>query len=106
MEANEGSAGPTTGSSSSPPPTVDIQLPLPPPKLRDKVVSGGVPKDGIPSIDQPQFEPAEKAASRLASNAIIFGVVRNGVAKAYPQNILVHHEICNDVIDARLGKIV
>lgn len=30
---------------------------------------------------------------------LVFGVVRNGVAKAYPQRLLVYHEIVNDTID-------
>jgi len=64
--------------------------------LRGNVLSGGPPKDGIPSIDEPQFQPADDAD--LADGAPVFGLVRNGVVRAYPQYILVHHEIVNDVV--------
>jgi hypothetical protein len=61
-----------------------------------QVVSGGVPKDGIPSIDEPAFQPAGEAA--LDEGAPVFGLVRGGDARAYPQRILVHHEIVNDTV--------
>ncbi len=64
--------------------------------LIENITSGGVPKDGIPSIDDPQFQPAGEAS--LADGAPVFGVVRDGEAKAYPQYILVHHEIVNDTV--------
>lgn len=65
--------------------------------LRNGVVSGGVPKDGIPSIDTPTFAGATEVD--LSNGDPVFGVVRNGAVKAYPQYILVHHEIVNDTID-------
>lgn len=58
------------------------------------IMSGGVPKDGIPSIDEPKFTGASDAP--LDPSDPVFGAVRDGVAKAYPQKILVHHEIVND----------
>ncbi len=92
--------GSSSGSSAgSGPPLADHTLPLPmaAADLRDQVVSGGPPKDGIPSIDDPSFVSA--ADAQLADNDIVFGITAGDVAKAYPQNILVWHEICNDVID-------
>jgi hypothetical protein len=65
--------------------------------LADAIVSGGVPKDGIPSIDNPVFITADEA--RLGEDDVVFGVANNGTAKAYPQDILVHHEIVNDQIN-------
>ena len=59
-------------------------------------LSGGVGVDGIPSIDEPQFESPTEAT--LDPEEPVFGVVRNGEAKAYPQFILVWHEIVNDTI--------
>lgn len=59
-------------------------------------VSGGVRPDGIPSIDDPKFEPISEAYLDPATP--VFGVVRNGEAKAYPQFVLVWHEIVNDII--------
>ena len=62
----------------------------------DNAVSGGVSKDGIPSIDQPQFADADDGDRRLADGDPVFGVVLDGQARAYPQYILVRHEIVND----------
>lgn len=80
-------------------PTANERLPLPisPAELREEARSGGPSKDGIPSIDDPSFvDPGE--ADFVASGDPVFGVVRNGVAKAYPQMILAQHEIVNDVL--------
>ncbi|MEE9592058.1 MAG: DUF3179 domain-containing protein [Thermoplasmata archaeon] len=60
----------------------------------------GVPKDGIPSIDLPRFVPAEEASSFVADNHIVFGFAADGGARAYPQRILVWHEIVNDAFGA------
>ncbi|MGQ4556135.1 DUF3179 domain-containing (seleno)protein [Halobellus sp. GM3] len=83
------------------PPTRSDRLPLPadPPSLRDQSVSGGPPKDGIPSIDDPRFVPPDVAAERLDPGDPVFGLATGAETKAYPQSILVHHEICNDVVD-------
>ncbi|WP_439025704.1 DUF3179 domain-containing protein [Haloarchaeobius sp. DT45] len=64
--------------------------------LNDWVRSGGPPKDGIPSIDEPKFEAASKVGSRIRPGDPVFGVELNGETKAYPQYILVWHEIVND----------
>ena len=64
--------------------------------LEENIVSGGVRKDGIPAIDDPTF--ADTPPEILAPDDPVFGVVRDGEAKAYPQYILVYHEIVNDVI--------
>lgn len=60
------------------------------------IKSGGPPKDGIPPIDNPQYTSAEEAEQWLAEDAVVFGVDYNGVVKAYPQIILVWHEIVNE----------
>ena len=62
--------------------------------LRSARTDGGPGVDGIPSIDDPQFSSAD--AAELADDEPVFGVVRNGAAKAYPQSVLVGHEIVND----------
>jgi len=56
--------------------------------------SGGPPPYGIPSIDDPVFIPASQA--RLDPDDMIIGFAHGGQARAYPQRILVHHEIVND----------
>ncbi len=90
-----GSADPGNG---PPPPTADRDLLVPYEfgRLRDSITDGGPGKDGIPSIDDPTFEAA--ADSGLEDSAVVFGVERNGQAKAYPQYIVVFHEIVNDVV--------
>jgi len=62
----------------------------------DFMISGGPPPDGIPAIDDPQFIDASSA--RLAPGDIVIGFHHNGEAHAYPQLILVQHEIVNDVV--------
>jgi hypothetical protein len=61
----------------------------------DQIRHGGVPRDGIPSIDNPKFIDAADA-DFLRGKDRILGVFRNGVAKAYPIKILDYHEIVND----------
>ncbi len=63
----------------------------------EKIVSGGPPKDGIPSIDDPKFVRAADA-SFMQDGDIVIGLSHGGVTKAYPLKILVWHEIVNDEI--------
>ncbi|EMA10353.1 Protein of unknown function [Haloarcula vallismortis] len=103
-----GNDGSTAGSSTastvtdrndgSKPPTADSRLHLDYEieTLEENIVSGGVRKDGIPAIDDPTF--ADTPPEGLAPDDPVFGVARDGEAKAYPQYILVHHEIVNDTI--------
>jgi hypothetical protein len=83
------------------PPTADTRLTLPmdPSAIESEAVSGGPPKDGIPSIDDPSFVSADAVADRFEPGDPVFGLERGGEVKAYPQKILVLHEICNDVVD-------
>jgi len=61
----------------------------------NKILSGGPPRDGIPSIDKPKFIVAKKA-SFLKPHDRVIGVEINGRARAYPIRILNWHEIVND----------
>lgn len=63
----------------------------------DEIVSGGPPRDGIPSIDLPKFVPV-KDVDYLKDDDIVIGLERGGIARAYPTRILTWHEIVNDVI--------
>jgi hypothetical protein len=56
---------------------------------------GGVPKDGIPSINIPHYVSREEAESFLDDADIVFGVNYQGELLAFPQHILVWHEIVN-----------
>ncbi len=62
----------------------------------DTIMSGGPPRDGIPSIDQPKF--IHVSASDLPGNEPVIGLEVNGVARAYPLRVLTWHEIANDEI--------
>ena len=61
-----------------------------------KIFSGGPPRDGIPSIDNPKFISAEKADFLKPADRVL-GVEINGKARAYPIRILNWHEIVNDI---------
>lgn len=91
---------PTDTSGGTGPPIASYKLPIPkrPDILRGRAQSGGVPKDGIPSIDSPSFVDPDSASGFLDDEDIVFGITRDGEAKAYPQSVLVWHEICNDSI--------
>jgi hypothetical protein len=64
----------------------------------DELLSGGPPRDGIPSIDEPRFIPAEEAAEWLAGNEPVIALEIGGDARAYPLQIMTWHEIVNDVV--------
>ena len=61
----------------------------------DEVLSGGVPRDGIPPIDNPQFVDAQRV-SDLSSKSPVIALNIDGDARAYPLEILTRHEIVND----------
>ena len=63
----------------------------------EKIRSGGVPKDGIPSIDEPVFVGIEDAAF-VEDADMVMGLEISGDARAYPLLILVWHEIVNDIV--------
>jgi hypothetical protein len=56
---------------------------------------GGVAPDDIAAIDEPKFIPADEAEF-LEDDDRVLGISRNGVVKAYPIQILDHHEVVND----------
>ena len=62
-----------------------------------EMLSGGPPKDGIPSIDHPHFKAADED-KELAANDPVIGLDISGDARAYPLRILIWHEIVNDVV--------
>jgi len=66
----------------------------------DEIMKGGPPRDGIPSIDSPQFVAADKAGF-LDPDDRVLGITHGGRSKAYPVKILNRHEIVNDWLDER-----
>jgi len=63
----------------------------------DEIMSGGPPKDGIPSIDSPEFVAVADVGDLAATEPVI-GLVVAGDARAYPLRILIWHEIVNDTV--------
>ncbi|MBS3760967.1 DUF3179 domain-containing protein [Halodesulfurarchaeum sp.] len=64
--------------------------------LVENHLSGGVAHDGIPSIDQPKFVAGGDVTMPPCER--VFGVAIDGDVRAYPQRILVGHEVVNDVV--------
>ena len=62
----------------------------------EEIVWGGVPIDGIPSLDNPATVAPDE--SYLEPTDAVFGIVVNGEARAYPLRILDWHELVNDVL--------
>lgn len=61
----------------------------------DLIKQGGPPRDGIPSIDDPEFIEASQA-DWLRDDDRILGISYNSITKAYPMRILDWHEVVND----------
>lgn len=64
----------------------------------NEILSGGPPPDGIPPIDNPNFDSIETGDEWLADVQPVIALVVEGQAKAYPLAILTRHEIANDEI--------
>jgi len=62
-----------------------------------EILSGGPPKDGIPSIDKPEFTNLADVKDINAKEPVIT-VSINGDARAYPIRVMIWHEIVNDTV--------
>ena len=65
----------------------------------NEITQGGPPRDGIPSIDQPEFVSIEQAARWIETDEPVIVVQMNNSARAYPLQILTYHEIVNDLFE-------
>jgi hypothetical protein len=63
--------------------------------------SGGPQRDGIPPIDHPKVVPIAKMRVALDDRAPVMVVQQRRAVRAYPLEILVWHEIVNDVLGGR-----
>ena len=63
-----------------------------------EIFSGGVPRDGIPPLDNPNFTTVADADRWLEGQEPVIAFELNGAAKAYPLQILTWHEIVNDTV--------
>lgn len=67
-------------------------------KIRlEEIVWGGVYKDGIPALTNPDLIEASDA-DYLTDDELVFGVSIDGDIRAYPLRIMDWHEMFNDVI--------
>lgn len=64
----------------------------------EEIISGGPPKDGIPSIDDPKFVPVAEANGWLGDEEPGVAFSRGRTHRFYPYQILVWHEIVNDTV--------
>lgn len=64
----------------------------------DEILSGGVPRDGIPPIYDPKFVPAADAGEWLADTEPVIAFELGGSARAYPLQVMTWHEITNDTV--------
>jgi hypothetical protein len=62
----------------------------------NEILDGGPGKDGIPALVDPIFTSHEDA--RTSDDTQVIYLERNGVERLYPYNILVWHEIVNDIV--------
>ena len=60
--------------------------------------SGGPPPDRIPPIDDPKFVTPNEANFHLDNEEPVMAFELDGDARAYPLQILIYHEIVNDVV--------
>ena len=63
-----------------------------------KIMGGGPPKDGIPSIDNPKFVSVAEADQWIQDNELVITIIHNGIKRVYPLQIMVWHEIVNETI--------
>jgi len=63
----------------------------------DAVDWGGVGVSGIPALEYPETVAAN-SADYLSDSDVVFGLFRNGEARAYPKRILAWHELARDKI--------
>ncbi|MGB1252432.1 MAG: DUF3179 domain-containing protein [Candidatus Promineifilaceae bacterium] len=62
------------------------------------ILSGGPPRDGIPSIDAPKFVDFSEADQWVVDVEPVIALEINGDARAYPIQVITWHEIVNDVV--------
>ncbi|MFH0916496.1 MAG: DUF3179 domain-containing protein [bacterium] len=66
-----------------------------------EVFSGGPPKDGIPALDNPRFVSVSEADEWLGDLEPVTVFQEQGDVRVYPLQILIWHEIVNDVVGGR-----
>lgn len=71
-------------------------------ELDERVLRSSLPPDAIPALNEPAMVgPSDARAEYVRAGDRVLGVVMDGEARAYPHNILWHHEVINDRIGDR-----
>lgn len=60
-----------------------------------------LPRDAIPAIDQPEFEPAASADRVMDDDELVIGLIGAREQRAYSTWQLDRHEIVNDIFEGR-----
>jgi hypothetical protein len=71
----------------------------------DEIDWGGVRVNGIPPLDHPRVLAADQA-TYLSDTNVVFGVVVNNEARAYPKRILAWHELARDTVGGKPITVV
>ena len=66
-----------------------------------EIIEGGPGKDGIRSIDAPNFNSIQEAEKWLHAREPVIAFISGEEAKAYPLQILMYHEIVNDQVNGQ-----
>ncbi len=66
-----------------------------------ELLPGGPPKDGIPSIDHPRFITLAAASQWLKPQEPVIALAGSQEARAYPLQILIWHEMVNDIFEGQ-----
>lgn len=67
----------------------------------EEILRGGPPKDGIPAIDDPEFVTVRAADRWLRDREPVIVVRHEDDVRAYPYQIMIYHEIVNDVVGGK-----
>jgi hypothetical protein len=60
-----------------------------------------LPRDAIPAISKPEFEPAAQAERYMSDEELVIGLVSEREQRAYSTWLLDRHEIVNDMFEGR-----
>ncbi|MEP1035151.1 DUF3179 domain-containing (seleno)protein [Ekhidna sp.] len=64
-----------------------------------EIVGGGIGKEGIPSLENPDFLH-KSATNFLSGDDLLIGVEINGQVRLFPHRIMDRHEVANDQVGA------
>ncbi len=75
-----------------------VKFIVPPEDIQRGIAKPGDIRDAIPSIDEPKYITVERADRWIDDDELVLALQYEGVKRVYPLQILVFHEIVNDVV--------